>query len=177
MREGAEQVASLARQLLGFRSKGDLEVREVPLRDLVQRAVSFAQGALSGVDVRIDIRVESLCCAPPLMTQALTNLIENAGHAAGHGGWVEVRAHSQRDQIVIEVADSGPGVPVALRDRVFEPFFTTKSPAGTGLGLSLARDIVQRHRGQLEIRDGGAASWFVIELGTVSPSASAVDAI
>ncbi|HEY0192558.1 MAG TPA: ATP-binding protein, partial [Kofleriaceae bacterium] len=102
----------------------------------------------------------------------LTNLLENAVHAAGPTGWIAVRtvaAGAQR--IAIEVSDSGGGVPVALRDKVFEPFFTTKPPGiGTGLGLSLARDIIHRHSGLLEIRERGDRACFVVELPNYSPS-------
>jgi signal transduction histidine kinase len=78
---------------------------------------------------------------------------------------VEVRSRVEGGRISVEVADSGPGVPLALRDRVFEPFFTTKDPGkGTGLGLSISRSIVARHGGTLDIRDVAGRSSFVIEL-------------
>jgi two-component system NtrC family sensor kinase len=106
------------------------------------------------------------------MVQVLTNLIENAGHAAGKGGWVQVRSAAHDGRVAIEVTDSGPGVPSALRERIFEPFFTTKDPkpgaGGTGLGLSVARTIIQRHRGTLELRQSGGKTAFVIELPHVS---------
>jgi two-component system NtrC family sensor kinase len=63
------------------------------------------------------------------------------------------------------MSDSGPGVSPQLRERVFEPFFTTKPTGiGTGLGLSLARDIVHRHGGTLDIRDRASRCCFVVEL-------------
>jgi two-component system, NtrC family, sensor kinase len=75
--------------------------------------------------------------------------------------------------VTIEISDSGGGVPVGLRERVFEPFFTTKPVGvGTGLGLSLARDIAHRHGGILEIRDRAGRACFVLEL----PNYSALDA-
>jgi signal transduction histidine kinase len=99
------------------------------------------------------------------MTQVLTNLIENAGHAAAPGGWVEIRSIIENGRCALEVADSGSGVPRELRDRVFEPFFTTKPVGkGTGLGLSVARDIIHRHGGVLEIRDRDERAFFVIDL-------------
>jgi two-component system, NtrC family, sensor kinase len=173
----ADQIAFLSRQLLGFRRGDELDVRPVQVMDLVERSISLAQRALAGVDVRktFDRKLEVLC-APPLMTQVLTNLIENAGHAAGRGGWIEVGVRIDRDRVNLEVADSGPGVPPELRDRVFEPFFTTK-PAGmgTGLGLSVARDIIHRHGGVLEIRD--QPSRFVIDLPRASVVGQQEDAV
>ncbi len=166
----AEQIGFLSRQLLSFRTGNQLEMSSAPARDLVTRAVSLAHRALQGVEIRSALQLErDVVCAPPLMIQVLTNLIENAGYAAGEGGWVEIGARLQPGSVVFEVADSGPGVPQPLRDRVFEPFFTTKPPgAGTGLGLPLARAIVHQHGGVLEIRDrsalAGPRQVFVVEL-------------
>jgi signal transduction histidine kinase len=73
--------------------------------------------------------------------------------------------HLAGNDVLVEVADSGSGVPIELRERVFEPFFTTKPPgSGTGLGLSVARTIVAQHGGVLDIRERPAGSAFVIQL-------------
>jgi signal transduction histidine kinase len=162
----AEQIASLSRQLLGFRRGGDLELRAVRIGDLVQRAVSLTRPALRGIELREHLDGDATVqCAAPLLVQVLTNLVENAAHAAGQGGWVEVATHAADGRIVVEVADSGPGVPPELRERIFEPFFTTKPVgSGTGLGLPIARDIIHRHGGILEIRERQHRPVFVIDL-------------
>jgi signal transduction histidine kinase len=172
----AEQIGFLSRQLLGFR-KGvvELDLRWVPVRELVQRAISLAHAG--SVEIRVDPAcigpsAGALKCAPPLLTQVLTNLLENAIYAAGPEGWVQIRATARGTRLTVELSDSGKGVPVELRERVFEPFFTTKPVGiGTGLGLPLARDIVHRHGGVLEIRDRGSESCFVVDL----PNYSTVD--
>jgi signal transduction histidine kinase len=170
MSDCAEQIGFLSRQLLSFRSGNKLELRSAAAQELISRSISLAHRSLHGVEIRTELMLESdVICAPPLMIQVLTNLLENAGQAAGAGGWVKIGARAQRQTVVFEVADSGPGVPVPLRDRVFEPFFTTKAPgSGTGLGLPLARAIVHQHGGVLEIRDHGGAGVgghvFVVEL-------------
>lgn len=165
----ADQIGFLSRQLLGFR-KGvvELDLRQIPVRDLVQRAVSLANPG--SVEIRIDATTDGILkCAPPLLTQVLTNLLENAIYAAGPGGWIQVRTRAHGSFFTMEVSDSGPGVPLLLRERVFEPFFTTKPTGiGTGLGLSLARDIVHRHGGVLEIRDRDGHGGFVAELPNYS---------
>jgi signal transduction histidine kinase len=99
------------------------------------------------------------------MAQVLTNLLENGAHAAGKGGWVEIRTGIDEQRVIIELSDSGPGVPAELRERIFDPFFTTK-PAGkgTGLGLSTARDIVLRHGGRLDVRSTSGRTVFRIEM-------------
>lgn len=163
----AQQIGVLSKQLLGFRSAGfGLVLRTIPLRELVQRAVAVCRAATAGVDVQLDIELGArVHCAPPLLTQVLTNLIENAAHAAGPGGWIRVTGRVEDGRTLIEVTDSGPGVPVAVREKIFEPFFTTKPQGvGTGLGLSISRDIVARHGGTIALRDRGGRHAFVIDL-------------
>jgi signal transduction histidine kinase len=168
----AEQVAFLSKQLLSFRRGGELELKSWPLADILRRAVTLSQPALRDVSLRERIAVtDPLKCAPPLLVQVLTNLFENAAHAAGAGGWIEIVGTQADGRVILEVSDSGPGVPPDLRDRVFEPFFTTKPPGqGTGLGLPLARDIMHRHGGVLEIRERDRRSVFVLELPTAPTS-------
>lgn len=173
IKECAEQIGVLAKQLLGFRSgRGELQLRVVPAREVVDRAVSLCRGALTGVEVRIDLPVDlAIACAPPLFLQVLTNLIENAAHAVGAGGWIELRAWSVGGRTSFEVRDSGKGVPVELHDKIFEPFFTTKPQGvGTGLGLPVSREIVHRHGGTLELRRQGDSSLFVVELPATPPA-------
>jgi signal transduction histidine kinase len=169
----AEQIGFLSRQLLGFR-KGvvELDLRWVSVRELLQRTMSLTHAG--DVEIRLDVACEgAVKCAPPLVTQVLTNLLENAIYAAGSGGWVQMRTSASNGQLSVELSDSGSGVPIQLRERIFEPFFTTKPTGiGTGLGLPLARDIVHRHGGVLEIRERGAQTCFVMEL----PNYSTLDA-
>ena len=163
----ATQIGALSRQLLGFRDgSSQLDVRPDDLSALVDSALRLAAPALAGVELAKDIDFAcQVPCAGPMIVQVLTNLFENAGHAVGRGGWISIRGRCSDGKATVEVTDSGPGVPSDLRERVFEPFFTTKSPGeGTGLGLSVARAIVQRHGGVLEIRDLRARPAFVMEL-------------
>jgi signal transduction histidine kinase len=122
--------------------------------------------SLDGVELRRELSYKGpVHCAEPLIAQVLTNLVQNGAHAAGRGGWVEVRTGLEQDRVVVEVRDSGPGVPEALKERIFEPFFTTKpAGSGTGLGLSTARDIVLRHGGTLDVRSSAGRTVFRLEI-------------
>jgi signal transduction histidine kinase len=179
MKTSAEQIAFLVRQLLGFRAKGELELRPAEVGPLLQRAVALAKPALRGVELRVDLTVDKrVMCAAPLLVQVLANLVENAGHAAGRGGWVAIHDTSLGERIILEVTDSGPGVPTDLRERIFEPFFTTKDPGrGTGLGLSVARTILHRHGGILEVRERDGKTAFVVDLPGESILAAHADAV
>jgi two-component system NtrC family sensor kinase len=166
LQECAEQIARLSRQLLGFKRPGELERHITTFADVLGRALALTQPVLKNVQLRDDLQYRGpLACAAPLLTQALSNLLENAAQAAGPDGWVQIATREQNGHLIVEVSDSGGGVPPDLRERIFEPFFTTKPPgSGTGLGLTTARQIVEQHDGTLQVRDAPHGSLFHLEL-------------
>jgi len=87
-----------------------------------------------------------------LLGRAVRNLLENAIRASAGGGEVEVRLDVEGDEAVVRVADAGPGVPEPLLGRIVEPYFSTHS-GGTGLGLPIARRVVEEHGGRLSVRN------------------------
>jgi nitrogen fixation/metabolism regulation signal transduction histidine kinase len=130
------------------------------------RAADGTEGVT--LDVSVEERMAPLEADPDLMSQVLINLLRNAAEAArSQSETPEVRLHfsnPRAGRTRIEVSDNGPGVPENLRQDVFLPFFTTKKK-GTGVGLSLARQVVLAHRGAIDIgqaESGGAL--FRIEL-------------
>jgi signal transduction histidine kinase len=90
---------------------------------------------------------------PAELNQVWTNLIDNAVVAMDGDGTLTIRTAADRDRLLVEFADTGPGVPEEIKDRIFEPFFTTKPVGqGTGLGLDISwRIIVGRHHGDLKV--------------------------
>jgi signal transduction histidine kinase len=129
-----------------------------------------ASDASQGVDFTLDVARDNLLldADPDLMCQVLLNLLRNAAEAArGHAGAPAVSlrfAPIAGNRVQIEVADNGSGVPKALRKDIFLPFFTTKAK-GTGVGLSLARQVVLAHRGSIglgESESGGAVFRLLI---------------
>jgi CheY-like chemotaxis protein len=93
---------------------------------------------------------------PAELREAMTNLILNAVDAMPAGGTLSLTTALENGEIVVTVADSGVGIPEAIRGKIFDPFFTTKGPQGTGLGLSMTYGILSRHgaRISVESREG-----------------------
>ena len=109
---------------------------------------------------------------PQQIKQVLINLIRNSAESIDHDGRIVLRARrdrlplagERREVVVLEVEDTGAGIPAEVRERLFDPFFTTK-PAGTGLGLSIAMRILERHGGTLQFQTApGSGTTFGLVL-------------
>ncbi len=102
------------------------------------------------------------------MLQVLSNVIVNALDALPLGGTLSVRLRKRRGEVQFVIADNGHGIPAAHRADIFEPFFTTKEERGNGLGLSLTKEIIERHRGKIfvrsSIRPGKSGTTFKISV-------------
>jgi signal transduction histidine kinase len=108
-----------------------------------------------------------------LLSRALSNLLLNARESGGDAHHVEVHVAADAQTVRFEVLDRGSGIPAEMKERLFEPYASTKR-RGSGLGLSLVRDIARQHGGdvRLENRDGGGARALLIlprNPGTVAP--------
>jgi signal transduction histidine kinase len=99
------------------------------------------------------------------LNQVWAALIENALDALGNQGVLKLACRLEADMLLVEIWDSGPGIPPELQDRIFEPFFTTKAPGqGLGLGLDNAMRIVRKHRGHLSVRSEPGSTCFRVRL-------------
>lgn len=141
-----------------------VKIKPVDLNSLLEDAVSKV-GFPSDIRVslRTDIR-DYVMLDGPMFLRVLVNLIMNAVQAMPKGGDLSVSASSQGGMIVIEVKDTGVGIPEENMGRLFEPLFTTK-PQGTGLGLSVCKRIVEAHGGKIKVAsEVGKGTTFSIEI-------------
>ena len=99
------------------------------------------------------------------LNQVWTALIENAIEALGNQGTLKLTCRLEPEMLLVEIWDTGPGIPPQLQNRIFEPFFTTKPPGqGLGLGLDNAMRIVRKHRGHLSVDSKPGSTCFRVRL-------------
>ena len=155
------RVAIIANQTLRF-YRQSTSARPVTASEMIEITLPLYQGRLRNSGVAVERRDRTglaVTCFDGEIRQVLSNLVANAIDAIGPGGGrLLVRSRAARDWktgqtgIVITVADTGSGMSADTLAKIFEPFFTTKSIHGTGLGLWISREIVERHGGVLKVR-------------------------
>jgi len=173
IREETVRLDALTSKLLDFARPRPLRVQNVSLEKAVLHALQIAMPELESRRIQVSqqgiAEAPGLEADPDLLAQLVLDLVVNAAEAAGENGRLALRAQALRGDLVLEVADSGPGVPLAAAEQIFEPFFTTK-PRGTGLGLAMVARIVQAHAGSIEVAGdrgagpGGAGACFRVSL-------------
>jgi two-component system, NtrC family, sensor histidine kinase GlrK len=170
LRENGMKLQRLIENLLSFsawqaKSVG-LEISEFKLRPLIKSVLENQQLTLVAQRVRLDVHVEDLTPTADRgkVRLILDNLLSNAIKFTPRGGTIAIHARGEREQLVLDVMDSGPGIPADERDRIFEAFYQGKTPQGghvkgTGIGLSVVTEFVNAHGGSIEIfeaKTGGA---------------------
>ena len=146
-----------------------LDRQVMPLEEIVDAVLARLRPALAGFRVRTVLRrdLPMVFVDPIQLDQVLTNLLENAARFSPPGGEILVSATAWRSRAVVRVSDRGPGIPPEERERVFEEFRTGGEGDRPGLGLSIARAIIQAHGGRTWIEPspgGGATVAFEVPL-------------
>ena len=182
VRAAAHRAAKIVRSLLAFVRRAPTERSVVSLNEVVESTVALRRYEIRTAGIELEeAYADSL---PPVLVnreeiqQIVLNLVLNAEQAmriAGIRGRLSVSTRRMGpSDLVIEISDTGPGVPTAFAARIFEPFFTTKNVGeGTGLGLSLALGIAEAHGGSLTLLPGSSGACFRLTLpvGIIPPTA------
>jgi PAS domain S-box-containing protein len=155
--EELERVSHIARQTLGY-YKDTGSPTEVHLHDLIQNVLTVYNSKLLGTGITVDTRfndLQKIVVSKGEMLQIFSNVIANSVDAMRQGGslYIFVRkfAGPSGDGIQAVIRDSGTGIKPEHMERIFEPFFTTKGDLGTGVGLWVARQLIERRGGQISV--------------------------
>jgi two-component system NtrC family sensor kinase len=165
IRTQGKRCKEITYKLLSFARKTDARIHEVNMNELLEElvALSSQRGKFSSVTIQTNFQhdLPLMKASESELQQVFLNLINNAIDAMEKGGGtLNISSRSEDDQIVVEVADDGPGIPKANLARIFDPFFTTKPVGkGTGLGLSICYGIVKKLGGEIEVHS-------VVDMGT-----------
>jgi signal transduction histidine kinase len=167
-REGTERVRGIVSDLLRLSRSGDVRSEPVDLHETIAKVLPLARGP-----ARRRARLSTRLAGVPrvlgderLLGQVVLNLVMNALQAIPEGtpetNQVSVSTSSEGGGVRLVIADTGPGIPEELRERIFDPFYTTKHE-GTGLGLAVTRDVIARHQGSIEVDSGPSGTRMIIE--------------
>jgi signal transduction histidine kinase len=176
--QGTRRISEVVSALKGYSYMDQAPVQLVDVRVGLDDTLEILKSKhRNGIDVNLNY-------ADPLprvlghgseLNQVWTNIIDNAISAMGDEGALELKAYRDDEWVVVEVADSGPGIPVEDQEKVFDPFYTTKAPGeGAGLGLSISHGIVvEKHHGKIFVNSKPGATRFVVKLPISDESSTA----
>jgi len=177
VQEGAERIRRFTHDLVGYARPSRVEIERLDFNEVVEHALSFCEHILEKAKATLDRDLAP--DLPPVravrdqVMQVVTNLVTNAAQALGtKGGTIRVRTfHEGEATVGLAVTDTGCGIREEHRSSIFDPFFTTKpAGSGTGLGLSVVRNIVYAHGGQITFQSKlGSGTTFVVTLPVIHP--------
>ena len=172
--EGTRRVAKIVRAMKAFDHPNRAEPQPVDLNEIISNTLIVSRNELKYVaDVHTDLgELPTTVGDPSDLGQVFLNILVNAADAIREGGVgtadlgrITVRTWSEGDMVRVAVADTGPGVPAEIQDRLFDPFFTTKDVGkGTGQGLPLARALIERHGGSIWFESDDRGTTFHVAL-------------
>jgi len=164
-----DRCKDITHKLLDFARKKDPLIQATDVNKLIEDMVKLVEKEAVHKNVIIARKYEPdlpfIFTDPPLLRQVVLNLLNNAVYAIGHDGTVTVTTRvGQNDSAVVEITDTGCGIPKQDMSKIFDPFFTTKPQGkGTGLGLSICHGIITRLGGRISVESavGEGATFFV----------------
>ncbi|OLT63229.1 hypothetical protein BJP37_10960 [Moorena bouillonii PNG] len=178
MKGGAERIREIVLSMRNFSRLDEAKIKPVNIHEGIDNTLVLLSNRLKpGIEVIKQYGDLPLVdCYPAQLNQVFMSILENALDAIEHKS-VEsfpspvftIRIQTElvdQNWVVIRIADNGPGIAAAIKDRIFDPFFTTKDPGkGTGLGLAISYQIITHHRGKIEVAsEPGQGAEFVISL-------------
>jgi len=160
------RIERLLGETLSFAKPLTPRLQEASLREIIDDAVSECRALQSFANMTVTVDCDAglrLRVDAQVVEEVFANLLRNAAEACGGTGNIELHARAIESDICVDVADSGPGVPVKMRDEIFKPFCSSKD-YGTGIGLAFSRKVVEAHGGSIELLSREQGACFRIKL-------------
>ena len=152
--DGAERIRAIVLNLKEFSHTGEGAQKHADINRCLQSTLKIVSYELKYKAKVIEQYgdVPEILCFPQELNQVFMNLLVNASHAIKQNGEIRISTARRDEHVLIEISDSGCGIPPENLGRIFETFFTTKEVGkGTGLGLSISSEIVKKHQGRIEV--------------------------
>ncbi len=167
-KSGASRVKEIIASLRSFSRLDEAVLKTVRLEEGLDDTLALLHHHYKNrIQVVRDYRLNlPVLCRPGQINQVFMNIIFNAIQAIEGPGTITVRTRAEGGQAVVDIEDTGRGIPAEIRDRIFDPFFTTKKVGeGTGLGLSISYGIIEQHGGRIEVAsEPGSGTRFTLSL-------------
>ncbi len=164
--KAAVRCQDIIKNLLNFSEAPQAALLSANINEVVTSTIPLLKTALrhQSLQVHLGEDLPLIKTQSSELQQVFFNLLNNACQAMPSGGTITIKTWAKRNNVFISFTDSGPGMSPEIQDRVFEPFFTTKEVGvGTGLGLSVSRNIVEKHGGEMVLKSElGKGTSFVI---------------
>jgi signal transduction histidine kinase len=177
IREGVERTTRIVSDLRTFSRLDRAEMMSIDVKESIESTLNLLRYRIRGIEVVREYGdTPLLSCLSGQLNQVFMNLLTNAIDAIGTSGRITVRTRLEdAGRLRIEVEDNGSGIPQDVLDRIFDPFFTTKDVGkGSGLGLSISHEIVERHGGTIEVSSSeGVGTRFSVTLPLEGPPSTA----
>jgi signal transduction histidine kinase len=154
--EELRRVAYITRQALGFYRESNAPAL-TSVSEVLDSAVSLLKSRIKAKHALIDAQLDKdkevqIIAVAGELRQVFSNLLANSLDAIEERGVIKLRLSSRNNHVRVTIADNGKGIPRNIRGRIFEPLFTTKSTVGTGLGLWVSQQIIEKHKGTIRVR-------------------------
>jgi len=169
--EETERIKGIIQELLEFSKPKKADFRETEVNSVIRKTLKLVHNMLhvSAIETTLDLQkgLPNVFIDENKIQEVLINLITNAIQAMSPGGELSIATHLGEDKeyVIIEVGDTGKGIPPEFLPNIFDPFFSTKGTEGTGLGLSVSYSIIKNHKGNLKVKSQvGVGTTFVMEL-------------
>lgn len=157
LQSGARRLNEISEQFAAFGPRPPLRVEQVELAEIITEVIDRLrrdERCAATLDIRVecDPAIGRIAADRNLLAKVLWNLFLNAVQAMGERGTLAIETKRMDGGVEIGVRDNGPGIPPSLRGRIFQPLFTTKTRS-TGLGLAIARKILEEHGGEIKLHN------------------------